>query len=44
MDLEGLCRSEGMPKPRRVSVTRKRKLKDAYGMVDVIMRVCQMKQ
>ena len=41
---EGLHRSQGIPKPGRVSETRRRQLKDAYGMVVVIMRVCQKEQ
>ena len=41
---EGLCSSEGIPERRRVSATRKRKLKYDYDMVVVIMRVCQMEQ
>jgi hypothetical protein len=42
--VEGLCSSEGIPEPGRVSATRKRQLRSAYGMVVVIMRVCQMEQ
>ena len=42
--IEGLCSSEGISKPRRVTATRNMKLKDAYGMVAVIMRVCQKEQ
>ena len=30
--VEGLCSSEGILDPRRVSVVRKRQIKDAYGM------------
>jgi hypothetical protein len=41
---EGLHRSEGMLEPKIVSVTRRRKLKDDYGMVASIRRVCQMEQ
>jgi hypothetical protein len=41
---ERLCSSGGMPEPRRVSATRKRQLKDAYGMVAAIRRVFQMEQ
>jgi hypothetical protein len=37
--VEELCSIEGIPEPRRVSEKRKMKLKDAYGMLDVIMRV-----
>ena len=42
--IEGFCSSEGILEPRRVSATRKMQLKDAYGMVVVIMRVCQKEQ
>jgi hypothetical protein len=42
--VEGLHSSEGIPEPRRVSETRKRQVKDAYGMVASIRRVCQMEQ
>jgi hypothetical protein len=41
---EGIRSSEGMPEPRRVSATRRRQLKDAYGMVVSIRRVCQMEE
>jgi hypothetical protein len=40
--VEGLCSSEGMPEPRMVSEIRRRKPKDAYGMVAAIRRVCQI--
>jgi hypothetical protein len=40
--IEGLCSSEGIPEPGKVSAARKRQLKDAYGMVAIIMRLCQM--
>jgi len=38
--VKGMCSSEGILDPRRVSTTRKMKLKDSYGMVGFIMRVC----
>jgi hypothetical protein len=42
--VEGLSSNEGMPEPGWVSATRRRQLKDAYGMVVSIRRVCQMEQ
>jgi hypothetical protein len=42
--IDGLCSSERMPEPGRVSATRKRQLRNAYGMVASIRRVCQMEQ
>jgi hypothetical protein len=39
---EGLCSSEGILEAGKVSATRRRKLKDAYGMVAAIRRVCQI--
>ena len=41
--IEGLHSYEGMPETGRVSATR-RQLKDDYGMVAAIRRVCQMEQ
>jgi hypothetical protein len=40
--VEGMCSSEGMHEPRRVSEKRRRQPKDDYGMVATIKRVCQM--
>jgi hypothetical protein len=42
--VDGLCSSERIPEPGRVSSTRKRQLRNAYGMVASIRRVCQMVQ
>jgi hypothetical protein len=42
--VEGIFSSEGILESRRVSEKRRRKLKDAYGMVATIRRVCQMEQ
>ena len=41
---KGMCSGEGTPEPGRLSATRKRQLRSAYGMVVFIMRVCQMEQ
>jgi hypothetical protein len=42
--IEGMCSSEGMLDPGRVRATKRRELKDAYGMVASIRRACQMEQ
>jgi len=42
--IEGMCSSDEVPKLGRVSETRNRELKYAYGMVVIIMRTCQIKQ
>jgi hypothetical protein len=38
--IEGLCSSEAIHGPGMVSEARKRQLKNAYGVVAKIMRVC----
>jgi hypothetical protein len=42
--VDGLCSSERIPEPGKVSSKRKRQLRNSYGMVAAIRRVCQMVQ
>jgi hypothetical protein len=42
--VDGLCSSERILEHGKVSATRKRQLKNDYGMVDSIRGVCQMEQ